>query len=513
MGLKMKRLLKILALVTSGAALVACGGGGGSAGETQEAYTITLRADKSQLPLNVAGVQAGAGVYRPYTTTLYVEALKGGLPIPGGESIFGCNIAAGLDTGSLYYLDGKAEHETEVDDGNGGKVKVPTAYRSITLGSNSGGNSFHFHSANQAGTARVVCSVTDPRDKQQKFASVDISVGGATGKPASVRLEAQIPWYLGTKNNTNGLLTQMAIQAFVLDDANQPAASVSGGNVQVRILSGTEASQGARLIAGSQSGSVLQLPSVGGVATFSLLSGTEKGAIFLELATDRFDNNVSNGITDPITAIYPVSVLQALTAPPSFADVDLGDVTKEVPFTALLTASGGLPPYTWSVTGLPAGLSVDAGTGLISGKASKDAQERDYRATVTVVDKDKESATGTVKLKLVGGLPEDFAIGDCNSTVVCPLGPVSVGDNFTYSFVASASDVTWGFASLPSWLKSGTTGSAGVLNGRPTVANCGKQSFLVTAKKGAATITRTFSITVVSGTTPPGGDPLAFRCP
>ena len=487
--------------------LSACGGGGGSAGDTQEAYTITVRADKSQLPLNISGVRPGIGVYRPYTTTLYVEARKGGVAIPGGADIFSCNVAGGLDSGALYYLDGKAEHEVEVDDGNGGKVKVPAAYRSITLGSNSGGNSFHFHSADKAGIARITCSVTDPRDKQQKSATVEILVGGATGMPASVRLEAQIPGYLGARNNVNGLLSQMAIQAFVLDDANQPATNVSGGNVQVRIIPSTDASQGARLIAGSQSGSVLQLPSVGGVATFSLLSGAGTGSIFLELAADRFDNNVSNGITDPITAIYPVSVLEALTALPTFADVDLGTVTKEVPFTAFLNASGGLPPYVWSATGLPAGLSVDASTGVLSGKASKDEQERAFLATVTVVDKNKASATGTVKLKLVGGLPEDFAIGNCNSNAVCSIGTAAVDANFSYSFVSSVSNVTWTFTSLPGWLTSGTSGSSGVLNGKPAVGDCGTRQFLVTATKGASTITRTLSVTVVSGSTP------ALACP
>lgn len=327
-------------------------------------------------------------------------------------------------------------------------------------------------------------------------------------------MAAQVPGYLGTKTNANGLLNQMGVQVFVMDDANQPTASNSGANVQVRILGGTDAAQGARLVAGSQSGSVLQLPSVGGIATFSLLSGTETGPIFMEYTTDRFDNNVSNGITDPITGIYAVSVLEALTAPPTLEDVDLGEVTKEVPFTALLSAKGGLPPYTWSATGLPSGLSIDSSTGMISGKVSKDAVEREYRATVTVVDRNKVSVTATVKLKVVGGLPEDFAIGECNTNTVCSLGTAQVGKSFTYSFVASTSGVTWKFTGLPSWLISGTTDTAGVLNGVPKVANCGDQRFLVTATKGSTSVTRTFSITVVSAASiPPGGDPLEFTCP
>ncbi|RZA08472.1 MAG: hypothetical protein EOO68_02010 [Moraxellaceae bacterium] len=116
---------KFLALALA-AALTACGGGGGSPGETNENYTITLRSDTTALPLNIAGVTAGSGAYSPYTTTLYVDARKGNIAIPGGDSdVFGCNVSGGLNSGSLYYLDGDPDHETEVDDGNGGKIKVP----------------------------------------------------------------------------------------------------------------------------------------------------------------------------------------------------------------------------------------------------------------------------------------------------------------------------------------------------------------------------------------------------
>ncbi|MBD9393466.1 putative Ig domain-containing protein [Acidovorax sp. ACV01] len=507
----MLKKVKFLMLAVA-AALSACGGGGGNPGQTDENYAITLRTEKVTLPVNVGSYPAGIGVYAPFTTTLYVNATKGGAPIPGGPNIFGCNTEYGLGSGPLYYLDGDPAHED--DDGN------PLAFRSITLGANSGGNSFHFHAGNQAGTATITCSVTDPRSGRVERASVNITVGAgaATGKPASVRVIAQTPeferlGYLGTKSNPNRIINQVGMQALVLDDGNQPTPDGSGAKVQIRILAGTEAAVGARLVSGNQSGSILQLSSIGGVALFSLLSGEETGPIFMEFTTDRFDNNVANGIQDPISIIEQISVIEGVTTPINFTDVDLGTVTKGVPFTSLLTVSGGLPPFVWSVTGLPAGLSVDASTGMLSGTVSSTAEERDYRATVAVVDKNKLSTTGTIKLKVVGGLPEDFAIGDCNSNAVCSLGSAPVGTSFTYSFVASVSDVTWRFTSLPAWLTSGTTGSAGVLNGTPKVNNCGSQRFLVTATKGSASITRTFSITVVTGATPPGGDPIEYTCP
>ena len=105
------------------ALVVACGGGGGSAGTVSAEYQITLSADKTQLPINTGHMGPGKGVEYPYTTVLHVNATVAGQPIPGGEEIFGCNLSGGLNSGALYYLDGNEDHEIEIDDGQGGKSK------------------------------------------------------------------------------------------------------------------------------------------------------------------------------------------------------------------------------------------------------------------------------------------------------------------------------------------------------------------------------------------------------
>ncbi|MEV6879304.1 M4 family metallopeptidase [Amycolatopsis sp. NPDC051128] len=55
-----------------------------------------------------------------------------------------------------------------------------------------------------------------------------------------------------------------------------------------------------------------------------------------------------------------------------------------------LSASGGTAPYAWSATGLPAGLSINASTGTISGTATTAGT-----SNVTVTAKDAANKTGT----------------------------------------------------------------------------------------------------------------------
>lgn len=485
----MQKIFKILMLLLV-AGIAACGGGGGSPGDSNLPYSISVKAAKTQLPLNISNEIPGIGAYSPFTTTLYVEAREGKDPIPGGKDIFACNVAGGLESGALYYLDGKDEHMVEVDDGAGGKIKVPGAYRSIVLDSNSGGNSFHFHAGDKAGTARIVCTVTNPADKLVSSASVDIVVGAATGLPASVTVTTKGPRYLGTSDNLFNLPRTVAISAKVMDDANQPVPEPIAANLQISIRP-FGASAGARLLLGAQSSSVVQAKTIGGEGLFSISSGPSAGVILLELTVDRFDNNVSNGIQDPVTQLMAISVHKAIaTVPLTIKDTEL-TVTNGMPFSFALTAQGGVPPYKWTSSALPTGLSL-SGDGIIAGTPT--APKGEYNVVVTVTDSTDNPLSQNLKIKVVG----ELAIDGCDSdpSKPCALPAAKLLEMYSYTLSFSIGDpaipVVWSITgNLPPGL---SLAADGTISGTPTTK--GTFTFTVIAKRGSLTVTRAVTIVV-----------------
>ncbi len=501
--------------------LAACGGGGGSPGSTSESYTISLRSDKIQLPVNIdpANNPAGIGVYAPYTTTLHVEARKGSALIPGGEEIFGCNVSGGLSSGSLYYLDGKDEHTVEVDDGSGGTIKVPGSYRSITLGSNSGGNSFHFHAGDQAGVSKITCSVTDPASGRVMSASVDITVGGVTGRAASIQGIAQSS-YLGTLNNTNNVRNNTTVQLRLWDEASQPVPVPANANVQVSIVGSTAAAAGARLVWEDQSGGVVRVKTTAGVATFSLTGGQNTGTILLEMVADRSDNDVTNGIQIPVTALLALSVVDkiptASTANPlTITTTALAGATEGVSYSYVLEVAGGVAPYTWSALGsLPSGLSLSS-SGLISGTpAVGTAGTASIAARVT----DSTGASKTANFSLVvapttvvtptpPAAPLSIVLTGCGSgsNTACVLPKAGYGDAYSYIFTATSgatTAITWTLTGQPAWLSIASTNGVMTVNPALLPAHpnaCGNHDFVVTATQGTVTSSRKVRVEIDDG--------------
>ena len=92
-----------------------------------------------------------------------------------------------------------------------------------------------------------------------------------------------------------------------------------------------------------------------------------------------------------VTPVDVLSVSSPATAPAA---------TVGQPYSFTLTASGGVPPYSWAATGLPAGLSLNASTGEISGTPTdtKSAAKAALTVSISLTDSLKTQAQQTLSL-------------------------------------------------------------------------------------------------------------------
>ena len=502
MRFKAKGILRGLILGGAVALLTACGGGGGhsdgswSGVDPANRYRISLSADRTSLPQNITFEQPSLGVPSPYTAHLHVNVLREHThdPIPEGTNI-SCNIADGINSGALYYLDGDDEHED--DEGN------PVAYRSIVLESNAGGNSFHYHAFDKVGTAKIRCSVHDEQSGANEFSEINITVGpeDVSGMASTVRLtHAQgdlMP------QGSNGP-TQLVVQAQIFDEANQlvpdPAPGVANLLVRIKPMGG--ASSTALLRSQTATGKSVVARTVNGMAQFSIISGSTTGPVIVEFYTDR-DNNVLNGLTDPIfnvAGVYVTSTgatgeaLMMLTQQKGYTyeDEDNEDaepidvpgfdnpVSYLQPYSFKFLAIGGAGAYTWDITqgSLPNGLNFTS-DGMIFGIPDDDAGP--YVFTVRVSDEAGHSVSRTFTLMLAYGAytPLEVTTTDLSFSApydsATPPGPaVQVAARVEAS--GGKAPYTWTATGLPAgWIL-----TDGVLSNAGLTPQAASYSFVIT---------------------------------
>jgi hypothetical protein len=154
------------------------------------------------------------------------------------------------------------------------------------------------------------------------------------------------------------------------------------------------------------------------------------------------------------------------------------------PFTPV-TASGGTPALVWSVApALPAGLSMNAGTGQVTGTTTATQTAANYVVTVT----DNVSATSQ-KTFALSVLETTVAIPDkqCTRTVSCPFTPITAA--------GGTIPVTWAVSpGLPPGLT--MNASTGAITGTPTAVTP-QASYTATVTDALAAVSsKTFLLTV-----------------
>jgi hypothetical protein len=157
--------------------------------------------------------------------------------------------------------------------------------------------------------------------------------------------------------------------------------------------------------------------------------------------------------TDDATFTWAVAALPALTSP--------GDQTSRVGTAVSLpvTVTGGHQPMSWTATGLPAGLAINAATGVVTGTPTTEARTM-KPVTVTVTDAGTKTASVTfdwrvlTPVKVTNPGTQTFSSGSSTA-------------NFTVPVSGGLGPYTWQATDLPDGLTMSSTGqvTGTVVNG------------------------------------------------
>ena len=228
--------------------------------------------------------------------------------------------------------------------------------------------------------------------------------------------------------------------------------------------------------------------------TWSLTTGAFPSGVVLDGSTGALSGTPAQagpaGFTLQVTDAGGATATRACTidvaTPLSIITETLPGAALGQPYSELLRATGGTPPYSWSTSAgaLPPGLSLNSTEGRVSGSAT---QTGSFSSTIRVTDATGMFAERPITLTVSAGL----------TITSCPTPAAVAGEPYTSSISLAGSQgmVTWSIAtgSLPEGLT--LSGAEGVVSGTPS--QLGAANFtLRAADAGSATASRACTITV-----------------
>ncbi|MBI2815785.1 MAG: putative Ig domain-containing protein [Acidobacteria bacterium] len=305
------------------------------------------------------------------------------------------------------------------------------------------------------------------------------TIGAISGTPST----------LGTSNFTvqvtdgNGQTASRALQitvfaaGFVVSTTSMPSGTVGTAYSGNLFATGGGEPYSWSINSGTLPAGLTLIASTGAISGTPTTAGTFN---FTAMATDSNLNTATRALSILINS--PSATLTITTA-------SLPNGTQGTAYSAQLTASGGTMPYSWSLaTGtLPAGLTLTASTGAISGTPSTAGTSS---FTVRVTDASAQTTTRALSITI------DAAGATLTvTTASLPAGTQNTAYSAQLSATGGLAPYSWNIATgiLPPGV--GLTASTGAISGTPTVTG----TFSFTARvtdANAQTATRALSITI-----------------
>jgi len=216
-----------------------------------------------------------------------------------------------------------------------------------------------------------------------------------------------------------------------------------------------------------------------------------------------FTVQVSDAETPPVTANAPLSItVNSTLTTLSIMTTSLPLGTQNSSYNAMLAATGGVTPYTWSVSSgvLPGGLNLNSSTGAITGTPTGAGVSS---FTVQVSDAENPAATASKQLSIA----IDPAVPLSITTTSLPSGTAGAQYSAPITAIGGVYPYTWSISngSLPSGLS--LKSSTGVITGTPTGLGTSNFTVQVTdAETPPVSTTAQLSIVINPG----GGNPGAL---
>jgi hypothetical protein len=192
-------------------------------------------------------------------------------------------------------------------------------------------------------------------------------------------------------------------------------------------------------------------------------------------------------LTDAAGATAPGNFSLVISKLPSITTTSLPNGEQGLVYSATVSATNGTTPYAWAASGMPAGLTINAGTGVISGTPTATGT---FSVTVTVTDSAGASATSILTLTI--------STGPSIATASLPGWDANApGYSATLAVIGGSGGYTW--TKTAGTLPAGLTLNAatGVISGTPTTAGTSSGLvFKVTDSSGGTSTSGSLSIVI-----------------